>query len=32
MKLKAAADRDCDCAAPDAVSASGAEITDIEGF
>ena len=32
MKLKAAVERDCGCAAPVAESASGAEIADIEGF
>jgi len=32
MKHKAAADRDCDCAAPVAESACGAEKADIEGF
>lgn len=32
MKLKAAAERDCSCAAPVAASACGAEKADIEGF
>ena len=30
--LGLAVERDCSCAAPDAVSACGAEIADIEGF
>jgi len=32
MKHKAAAERDCGCAAPIAESASGVEKADIEGF
>ena len=32
MKHKAAAERDCGCAAPVAASACGAEKADLEGF